>query len=199
MRIFSMSPILAGFLFTMGNGSALAHDEIDIVTQARTHLRLVLATFGGETLGKPTRSLRRLAFRKQKTSLERIIAKASHRYGIRKSFIRAVIKCESNFDSMAVSNKGAIGLMQIMPATAWEFGVEPDGLFDPEISLNTGTRYIRVLALRYDGRLEAVAAAYNAGPGRYESRRRLPAETRKYVRCVKRNYLRYSRSGEGAR
>ncbi len=122
------------------------------------------------------------------------IEAASRRYRIQKPLIAAVIKCESNWDRRARSPKGARGLMQVLPRTASAtFGVPPALLWDPAINIPVGTAYLRLLAQRYGGRTIDVLAAYNAGPTRVDSGRRLPRETLGYRRCVGRWYGRYAR------
>ena len=195
IRSISVRLVLAGMLLTMGNGPARAHDGNDIEAQAKTHLRMMLALFSK----KATRMPRKRVFQLSEGSFDKIIERASQRHGIRKAFIRAVVKTESNFDPKAVSRKGAIGLMQVMPATALELGVDPAALFEPAVNIDTGTRYLRYLADRYSGRLDDVSAAYNAGPGRLESNRPLPAETKTYIQILKRNYRRYTQREEGTR
>ncbi|WP_140765907.1 lytic transglycosylase domain-containing protein [Mesorhizobium sp. B2-1-8] len=113
------------------------------------------------------------------------IAEASHRYRIPQRWIRAIMLLESAHDPRAVSRKGAVGLMQIMPAT-WaelrlrhQLGRDP---YDPRDNILAGTAYLRELYDRYGS--PGFLAAYNAGPGRYEASFKglpLPAETRAYV------------------
>jgi soluble lytic murein transglycosylase-like protein len=91
--------------------------------------------------------------------------------------VHSVIRAESNYAVDAVSHKGAMGLMQLMPATASELGVVC--AFDPRENILAGTRYLRHLHDRLGSWARAVAA-YNAGPGRVESGR-IPAETRRYL------------------
>lgn len=115
------------------------------------------------------------------------IAEASRRYGIPEDWIRAVLRAESAGDLHAVSSAGAMGLMQIMPAT-WTDLRARHGLgrdpFDPRDNILAGTAYLREMLDRY-GSIDAMLAAYNAGPGRYDDHlatgRPLPAETRNYV------------------
>ncbi|KTT96645.1 lytic transglycosylase domain-containing protein [Sphingomonas sanguinis] len=117
------------------------------------------------------------------------IAEASQRFGIPAAWIRAVMRAESAGDPRAVSHAGAIGLMQVMPAT-WadlrvrhRLGADP---YDPRDNILAGTAYLRELHDRY-GSVVAMLAAYNAGPGRYEASlagRSLPAETRAYVAAI---------------
>lgn len=115
------------------------------------------------------------------------VAEASLRFGIPPGWIRAVQHVESRGNPRAVSPKGAMGLMQIMPET-WAalrarhaLGDDP---FDPRENIFAGAAYLREMHDRY-GSITAMLAAYNAGPGRYDehlaSGRALPAETRAYV------------------
>lgn len=113
------------------------------------------------------------------------IAEAAQRFGIPRSWIRAVMRAESAVDATAVSPKGAMGLMQIMPETWAELrrrhhlGDDP---FDPWDNILAGAAYLRELNDRYGA--PGLLAAYNAGPARYEAYlagRPLPAETRTYV------------------
>ena len=84
--------------------------------------------------------------------------------------VRAVIQAESAFNPRAVSPKGALGLMQLMPATAAEFGVTD--AFNPEQNVRAGVKYLKQLLDTYDGRVELALAAYNAGPRGGEEVRR---------------------------
>ena len=110
------------------------------------------------------------------------------------AFIKSIIAAESGFSAGAVSPKGAIGLMQLMPATAREFGADPNV---PEQNIEAGVHYLSWLQQRYahkKDQLRRVIAAYNAGPGAVERYRGVPPyrETRVYVARVLRFYKRYS-------
>ncbi len=115
------------------------------------------------------------------------VAEAAGRFGLPERWIRAVLRAESAGRARAVSPAGAIGLMQVMPTTWTELrvrhklGQDP---FSPRDNILAGTAYLRELYDRY-GSIEAMLAAYNAGPGRYDafrgSGRPLPAATRSYV------------------
>lgn len=113
------------------------------------------------------------------------IAEASRRFGLPTTWIRAVMRAESGGDPRAASPTGAMGLMQIMPATWEELRVRHalgDDPFDPRDNILGGTGYLRDLLDRYGS--PGFLAAYNAGPGRYEERRSgrpLPDETRAYL------------------
>lgn len=112
-----------------------------------------------------------------------LIEEAAAREGFTPDLLRAVIHQESSFRPCAVSPKGAVGLMQLMPATATQFGVEDP--FDPEENIAAGSRLLGQLLSRYGGDLARALSAYNAGVGRAD-RSRIPAiaETQKYVRDI---------------
>ncbi len=117
--------------------------------------------------------------------LDDIIDRAANRYGVDQELIRAVIRTESGFNPDAVSPVGAQGLMQLMPETAKDLGV--DNPFDAEQNVMGGTRYLRQLMDRYEGDLDRTLAAYNWGMGNVERRglEQMPRETRNYLAKVK--------------
>jgi hypothetical protein len=112
-----------------------------------------------------------------------VIKHASNIYGVDSALITAVIKAESHFDAGATSSKGAMGLMQLMPATARELGVK--NCYNPVENIMAGTRYLKSLLNRYDGNVALTLAAYNWGMGNVERQPdRLPQETRTYIARV---------------
>jgi soluble lytic murein transglycosylase-like protein len=121
------------------------------------------------------------------------IADAAGVYQIPEALIRAVIKVESDYDPRVVSNVGARGLMQLMPDTQSGMGVRD--VFDPRECILGGTRYLRVLANRFDGDLVRTLAGYHAGPGAVDKYDGIPPyeTTQAYVRAVLRHYYRYKR------
>jgi soluble lytic murein transglycosylase-like protein len=113
-----------------------------------------------------------------------IIKSKAMKYSVDPSLIEAVIKVESSFNARAVSRKGALGLMQLMPSTATAMGVRNP--FSPEQNIEGGTKYLRYLLERFDGNLKLVLAAYNSGPTRVEKYGAIPPimETRRYVKKI---------------
>ena len=119
-----------------------------------------------------------------------LIQQAARDAGIPAALVKAVIHAESAFNESAISKKGAIGLMQLMPGTARELGVVQP--FRPEENVRGGSRYLRRLHDRY-GSWTYTLAAYNAGPTAVDRHRGIPpyAETQQYVRRVLGYYRRY--------
>jgi soluble lytic murein transglycosylase-like protein len=116
-------------------------------------------------------------------NLEPMIARHSGDQNLDPRLVRALIQAESGYNVKAVSNKGAIGLMQLMPGTACELNVNP---YDPDQNIQGGTMYLRQMIDHFAGKVELAIAAYNAGPGAVEKHRGIPpfAETRDYVKRV---------------
>ena len=121
--------------------------------------------------------------------LGQLIALAADSYGLPRELVNSVVAAESGHNPHAVSPKGAIGLMQLMPGTARELGADPS---DPRQNVEAGTRYLRDLLVRYKHHPELALAAYNAGPGAVDRYRGVPPypETRRYVSRVLRQYNR---------
>ncbi len=116
------------------------------------------------------------------------IRTAAERYSLDPELIRAIIKVESGFNPYAVSEKGAMGLMQLMPDTAKEMQVTAP--FEAEENIMGGSRYLRKLLDIFNGNLQLGLAAYNAGPSRIMANGAIPGipETEQYVKKVLREY-----------
>ncbi len=121
-------------------------------------------------------------------STGQIAREASEKHGVDSDFILSVIKQESAGNARAVSSAGARGLMQLMPGTALQLGVNDS--FSPEQNVHGGARYLRELLERYDGDAIKALAAYNAGPAAVDRYKGVPPyrETRQYVQRVIRDY-----------
>lgn len=118
-------------------------------------------------------------------AFEGLIKNAAARYQVPEELVKAVIKVESNFNPQATSHMGAMGLMQLMPGTARDLGVQRP--YDAAENINGGTKYLRELLDRYNGNVPKAVAAYNCGMANVE-KGRLPQETRNYLKLVSRYY-----------
>lgn len=131
----------------------------------------------------PNRARRQNAF-------DGLIREAARAYAMPFELIKAVIRVESAFDPHAVSHAGAIGLMQLMPETAQSLNC--DDPFDPEQNIRAGTQFLRMLSDRYNGDINLMLSAYNAGPGAVSRTGGIPYEnTRRYVQRVYGYYIEY--------
>ena len=131
----------------------------------------------------------------QSVNPQAIIQSAAQKNNVSAAFVKSIVAAESNFNPNAVSAKGAIGLMQLMPETAHEYGADPS---IPAQNVEAGTRYLGWLLQRYhkyrDGLSRAIAA-YNAGPAMVDRYRGIPPfrETRNYVSRVLTYFREYKR------
>jgi soluble lytic murein transglycosylase-like protein len=118
---------------------------------------------------------------------ESLIQAAAIKHGLSPMLIAAVTRVESDFDPRDLSNKGARGLMQVMPETGARFGITPDRLFDPAPNIAAGSAYLAWLLDHYRGDLDLALAGYNAGEGAVDQYGGIPPyrETRDYVKRVR--------------
>jgi len=141
---------------------------LDKSTQSKT-------SFKGSTIGSNIKSPK---------EFEEFINASSKKYNISPKIIKALIKAESSFNPNSLSSSGAIGLMQLMPATAKSLGVKNP--YDPAQNIDGGVKYLSYQLKRFDGNLEYALAAYNAGPGAVIKYGGIPPykETQNYVKKI---------------
>ncbi|OWW22123.1 lytic transglycosylase domain-containing protein [Noviherbaspirillum denitrificans] len=154
----------------------------------------VYAMFDGTHLwprsGTGPVSLPQLSARRK--AIEPIVQRVAQSHGIQAALLKAIIEVESGFNANALSPKGAVGLMQVMPATAARYG--SFNLYSPEQNVDVGARYLRDLLAMFDGNVRLAVAAYNAGENAViRHGRRVPPyqETIKYVPMVLERYDRF--------
>lgn len=125
-----------------------------------------------------------------------IVSRCASQFNLDEALIHAVIKAESDYNPRAVSNKGAMGVMQLIPETARDMQVSDP--FNPEDNIRGGSRYLRLMLDEFGGNLDLAIAAYNAGPNAVRRHGGIPPyeETRTYVERVKRFLDRYRQTKE---
>jgi soluble lytic murein transglycosylase-like protein len=122
------------------------------------------------------------------------IRSACQKHSLDPALVKAVILAESKFDPLAVSRRGAVGLMQIDPVTAKEMGIKDP--FNPKHNIDGGVRYLKVLLDAFEGDQRLALAAYNAGPSRVFQHNGIPPfkDTKKYIKQVFRYLAYYQRN-----
>ncbi len=127
-----------------------------------------------------------------------IITAAAKQHEVDPSIVKAIILAESSYNPNAVSNKGAKGLMQLMPVTARELGVKNS--FDPEQNIYGGVKYFKMLLNRYKGNVKLALAAYNAGSGKVQKYKGIPRfkATRLYINKVLKYQKYYTRQAKSS-
>jgi len=135
-------------------------------------------------------------FSKSSAVYDQHIKQSGYRYNVDPQLIKAIIKAESDFDCYARSQKGAQGLMQLMPGTARDLNVSNS--FDPRANIDGGTRYFRTMLDTFNGNIPLSLAAYNAGPNLVKRTNQMPQipETVEYVQRVLQHYKDYKGVGQ---
>jgi len=194
MQIFSRQTLVPALMLSIGcvaSGPSSAVEVFKYVdSKGRVHLTDRPPHNGYQLIQKAGKRLRtsRINFRDKDANRKRFaskIAEVASRYQVPEALIHAVIDIESAYDPNAISRAGAVGLMQLMPATARRYGVA--NRRNPSASLTGGTRYLKDLLLRFDSNLELALAGYNAGENAVEKfGNQIPPfdETQNYVRKV---------------
>ncbi len=149
-------------------------------TVQRTLAALLVLASASSLFGAGAADLRRL--------YHPIVKKVAEKYRIDVELVHIVIRAESNYDAFAISSAGAMGLMQLMPATASQYGVQ--NIFDPAQNIEGGVRYLKDLVALYGGKTHLVLAAYNAGQEAVRKYKGIPPypETKAYIAGIMRNY-----------
>nr|WP_309249685.1 lytic transglycosylase domain-containing protein [Paraburkholderia sp. CNPSo 3274] len=175
------------------NGMVILANNPDELNKARMKVNVdessELATRGAMTTSARARAPRGKDL--DTSRFAEVIAEAGRKWHVRTELLRAIIAVESKFNPQAVSRRGALGLMQLMPETAQRFAA--GNLFDPKVNVLAGARYLRVLLDLFDDNVELAVAAYNAGEHSViKAGYRIPAipETRAYVPAVMARYRR---------
>lgn len=124
----------------------------------------------------------------QQTKYDDVVKRIAHKHRLKAELIHSIIKAESNYDRFAVSPKGALGLMQLMPATAKQYGVKDP--FDPKQNIEGGVRYLKDMIKLFNGKTNLVLAAYNAGQVAVKKYKGIPPykETLRYVEKIMASY-----------
>lgn len=156
----------------------LSDEETSALSQPLT------SSAAAEVNSLPITSMPPLSLLKASNNIDQIINQAAQQNSIPAKLIKAVIQQESSFNTNAVSKTGAAGLMQLMPGTAKSLGVSD--VFDPGQNILAGSKYLKQLLDKYDGKTELALAAYNAGPANVDKYGGIPPfeETTNYVRKV---------------
>jgi soluble lytic murein transglycosylase-like protein len=162
--------------------------RLDAQFERTPHLPLQIATENEPNNRSKKRTNRDRVYRR-KSEFAPMIQRIAKNAGVNVHLIHAVVQAESGYNPKARSHAGAIGLMQLMPATAKRYGV--NNIWDPEQNLTGGTQYLRDLLELFDNDLRLAVAAYNAGEGavlKYGNQIPPYRETREYVKKVIKNY-----------
>ena len=202
MPLFVRQLLLPGLLISIGSlacAPAFATEIYKWVDSTGTIHLTDRPTHGGYELiqlSNKRERMSRINFRDREKNRKRFTGKineVANQYGVPEALLHALITIESVYDPNAVSRAGAVGLMQLMPATARRYGVY--NRHNPSANLHGGTRYLRDLLIRFDNNLELALAGYNAGENAVERYgRQIPPykETQEYVRKVLKVYSKES-------
>jgi len=183
--IVSMILVLAGPPLYEGRNSIHTVVEQPLICEA------------GALTPLPEKDLTKGLEQKPEQRFHPIILKAANRFQVDPALVKAIIMAESGYDPRAISKVGAKGLMQLMPATAEELGVED--IFNPKHNINAGVGYFKKLLNRFDGDIKLALAAYNAGTGKVRQYQGIPPfkATRYYIKKVFEYYQIYKKQMAG--
>ncbi|MGD0224519.1 MAG: lytic transglycosylase domain-containing protein [Terriglobia bacterium] len=179
--------VLGGFLFFTFLPIAASADQIVVLVDENGHKIYVNTgetSNHGDWMSHGFRASDPAGPGHTPANIDELVEQTASSYQVDPELIRAIIRVESGYDAKAVSNKGAMGLMQLVPATAQRFGVANP--FDPKQNLEGGVNYLKYLLDHFEGDLNLSLAAYNAGEHTVQRSGGIPAipETQNYVRKV---------------
>jgi soluble lytic murein transglycosylase-like protein len=168
------------YVYEMPNGSRLVTDH----PVNNKHYRLVRASVEARGAGTLAAQKNSPVFREDPSTYDRLIRRYTDQYGVDFALVKAIMTVESAFNPYAVSNKGARGLMQVMPETAKIYGVQD--IYDPVENVRAAVQHLKYLSGEFNNQRYLVIAAYNAGENAVRQYRGIPpyAETRNYVKKV---------------
>src|SRR5262245_55968628 len=185
---FRLSVFVSGVMLMSGMTiPAIAQDKIQAFVNSNG--KVVFTNLVDNTPPAPIPSTSNdLPAQEMPSSLSNLVDTISSNHGVDPALVRALIKTESNFNRFAVSNKGALGLMQLIPSTGRRYGVRD--FFDPQQNIDGGVRHLKFLLQKFNGNLDLSLAAYNAGENLVERLGRIPSipETANYVRKIRAIY-----------
>jgi hypothetical protein len=189
------SIILSGAILMITAQTLSAQGQDSIQTYVNPYGKLVLTNLVDRPQTRPIPSVLQSTdslAQEMPAPLRALVDAISANHGMDPALVRAVMKTESNFNRWAVSNKGALGLMQLIPSTGRRYGVRD--FFDPQQNIDGGVRYLKFLLQKFHGDVDLSLAAYNAGENLVERLGRVPPipETANYVRKVRAIYKRKS-------
>jgi len=174
------------YVYEMPNGSRLVTDH----PVNNKHYRLVRASVEARGAGTLAAQKNSPVFRENPSTYDRLIRRYTDKYGVDFALVKAIMTVESAFNPYAVSNKGARGLMQVMPETARIYGVQD--IYDPVENVRAAVQHLKYLSEEFNHQRYLIIAAYNAGENAVRQHRGIPpyAETQNYVKKVM-YYTRY--------
>ncbi len=183
------------YVYELPDGSRIVTDH----ALSNRHYRLVRVGESVKEVGRLAAHQDRQLFRADPSAFDRLIRQVAEEHKIEFALVKAVMHVESGFNPYARSHKGALGLMQVMPATARRYGI--DDIYDPVQNVVAGVKHLRYLLEMFNDRYRLALAAYNAGENAVRRHRGVPPypETQAYVRKVMQYRQQYSRGYESTR